>query len=66
MKIGKFVIITKKEYDRLQKDSQAIQTLRKAKAEAIAKNKNRIDNERANRAISNALSQFGYFPEVDA
>lgn len=66
MKIGKFVIITKKEYDRLQRDHRRVQTLMAINDKVAKTKRKRQDNERANREISSALSQLDFYTEVDA
>lgn len=58
--VGKFVIITKKEYDDLMKDRRTLKIIRGANAEKARINKKRYDNEMANRMISSAIKELDY------
>lgn len=60
VKVGKFVIITKKEYDDLMKDRHTLKIIRSAEAEKARINRKRYDNEEANRILSSAIKELNY------
>lgn len=58
--VGKFVIITKKEYDDLMKDRRTLKIIKDTEAKKQERNKKRYDNEMANRMLSSAIKELDY------